>query len=42
MDAYELALLTGEDIDEIRAWPMEKLNEWRAFFLVRAETKKDG
>ena len=40
MDAYELALLTGKDIDEIRAWPMEKFNEWRAFISIRAESTK--
>jgi len=41
MDAYELALITGKDVDEIRAWPMEKFNDWRAFLLVRAEAKKE-
>ena len=36
-EAYELALLTGRSIDEIRLMPMEQFDEWRALFLLKAE-----
>lgn len=41
MDAYELARLCNKDVDEIMQMPLEKFNEWRAFFLLKSE-KVDG
>ncbi len=38
-EIYRLSLITGRDVDELREWPLEKFDEWRAFLVME---KEDG